>query len=70
METPVALDKHQVFLLCTDGFWELIEEKDMRKTLKRADTPQNWLERMNSIVKQNGQGTDMDNYTALAVWID
>lgn len=70
MKTPVELDKHQVFLLCTDGFWELIEEKDMRKTLKRADTPQNWLERMNSIVKQNGQGTDMDNYTALAVWID
>ncbi|MDE6642425.1 MAG: protein phosphatase 2C domain-containing protein [Acetatifactor sp.] len=59
----------QAFLLCTDGFWEYIEDRDMEKCLKKANDVQGWLDAMNAIVRQNGKDSDMDNYTALAVWI-
>ena len=70
IEEQIKLDKKQVFLLCSDGFWEVIEEKDMMKCLKKAKTVEQWLESMNEIVKENGKGQNMDNFTALAVWID
>ena len=70
IETPIKTEKKQAFLMCTDGFWEFIEEKDMTKMLKKAKTPKEWLDTMAEHVKKNGAGCDMDNYTALAVWIN
>ncbi len=58
------------FLLCSDGFWELILEKKMESTLRKADTPADWLEAMKKIVEKNGRHKDMDNYSAIGVWID
>lgn len=69
IEEPLKPEKKQAFLLCTDGFWEYIEEKDMIKCLKKAKTPEMWLEQMNAIVKKNGEGHNMDNFTATAIWI-
>lgn len=57
------------FLLCSDGFWELIDEKMMSKTLKKSNTPDEWLTRMQEIILHNGKGKNMDNYTAIAVFI-
>lgn len=65
----IRLSGHLSFLLCSDGFWELIDERQMAKTLKRSETPQQWLEEMESIIQQNGQNTDMDNYSAIAVFL-
>ena len=62
------LKKCQAFLLCTDGFWELILEDDMCRLLKESDSPEEWLNTMTEIVKQNGEGKNMDNYSAIAVW--
>lgn len=70
IEQPLKVEGHQAFLLCTDGFWEYIEDDVMAKCLKKASSPQDWLDKMNEIVKKNGEGSNMDNYTALAVWID
>ena len=56
--------------MCTDGFWELIEEKEMQKTLKKSKSPQEWLDTMAEMIRKNGAGYDMDNYTALAIWIN
>ena len=47
-------NRHQ-FLLCSDGFWEYIDEKHMEKTLKRAKTPEIWLAKMQKIVQKNGK---------------
>ena len=58
------------FLLCTDGFWELIEEKKMQHCLKKAKTPEEWVKLMEEIVRKNGQGKNMDNYSAVAVWVE
>lgn len=68
LSPPVLREKKQAFLLCTDGFWELIEEKKMEKTLKSSSSPEEWLIAMKAIVLKNGKSKDMDNYSAIAVW--
>lgn len=65
---PLPLKKCQAFLLCSDGFWELIDEKDMCDTLKTSDSVEEWIARMSDIVRVNGMGKNMDNYSAIAVW--
>lgn len=67
--TPVPLRKCQAFLLCSDGFWELIEETEMCRLLKKAQTVEQWLAEMVEVVRANGVGKDMDNFSAIAVWI-
>lgn len=66
---PVSIKPGMVFLLCSDGFWELIEEKTMSSLLKSSSDPQEWLERMEEKVCEAGREKDMDNYSAIAVWI-
>lgn len=63
---PLSLRKCQAFLLCSDGFWELIDEKDMCECLNAASDPEEWLAAMVEIVKKNGAGRHMDNYSAIA----
>ena len=65
----IRIKKGDAFLLCSDGFWELIEEKEMCSKLLETSTAAHWLEKMKSIVLDNGRGKDMDNLTALAVRI-
>lgn len=65
---PIPLKKCQAFLLCSDGFWELITEKEMCEQLKKASSVDEWLSNMIQIVKKNGMGKNMDNYSAIAVW--
>lgn len=65
---PIPLRKIQAVLLCSDGFWELINEDCMCQTLKDATTVQEWLDTMVEIVEINGNGRDMDNYSAIAIW--
>ncbi len=62
-------EERQAFLLCSDGFWELIDEKKMQHCLKKASSSKEWAELMESIVRKNGQGKNMDNYSAVTVWI-
>lgn len=63
------LSKYQAVLLCSDGFWELILEKEMCRTLKKSCSAQEWIMRMCEIVERNGQGKEMDNYSAIAIWL-
>ncbi|MBO5373349.1 MAG: serine/threonine-protein phosphatase [Lachnospiraceae bacterium] len=69
MVDNILLNKNTTFLLCSDGFWELIDEKTMGKTLKKAKDPESWLKDMEQIIWKNGRGTNMDNYSAIAVFI-
>ncbi len=61
--------QYQAFLLCTDGFWELIVEKDMERLLKKSSSPEMWLEKMSDVIQKNGMGTEMDNFSAIAVFV-
>lgn len=65
---PFPLKKVQAVLLCSDGFWELIDEEAMCQCLKDATSVEDWLETMIKVVEINGSGRDMDNFSAIAVW--
>ena len=65
---PSALRKSDAILLCSDGFWELITEKQMCECLKLSTDVEDWLFKMAEIVRENGKNVDMDNYSAIAVW--
>lgn len=66
---PVKRQGSQQFLMCSDGFWELIDEKRMANCLKKSSSPQEWVALMEEIIQKNGKGTNMDNYSAVAVWL-
>lgn len=68
------------FLLCSDGFWELIDEKHMMSLLLESKSAEEWLNDMKEYVlneasrhrekaKCDGKDWNMDNYSAIAVWI-
>lgn len=59
-----------VFLLCSDGFWEWVEDEEMLSSLKSAESPQEWVERMKNLAFEKGRGKGMDNLSALAVWVE
>ena len=69
---PVVSDAYTVhpgdaYLLCTDGFWELVEDHEMEADLSAADTPEAWLSAMEARLTSRASGRH-DNYTALAIW--
>lgn len=61
-------DGKHVFLLCTDGFWEYVLEKDMERLLHKAKDPEEWITSMVKILWRRAS-KENDNYTAVAVWI-
>lgn len=66
-EAPFALQTGDVFLLCTDGFWEPVTEAAMETSLGRATEPGQWLADMEAAIIQNAC-PGQDNYTAIAVF--
>ena len=67
--TSVSNHGEHTYLLCTDGYWELLDEQEMTDKLRANATIEEWLLDMNSDICQNGRNTDMDNYTAIAVHV-
>lgn len=55
-----------VFLLCTDGFWEYLDEAQMEQLLTQAPSPEAWLRQLESEVLRRGR-PGQDNYSALVV---
>lgn len=68
-EKNLSIDKNNCFLLCSDGFWEWITEKQMQRVLKKNLSAENQLRKMTDIVLKNGKGKKMDNYSAILVKI-
>lgn len=69
LSEPQNLHKYQAFLLCSDGFWELILEKEMCSFLKKSTSAAEWLRKMKDTVEERGAGEDMDNFSAIAVLV-
>lgn len=57
-----------VFLLCSDGLWELVEDEEIGCLLRLSSTPQEWLEALKSQVIRCAQ-SGFDNYSAIVVWL-
>ena len=60
---------HHAFLLCTDGFWEYVLEPEMETDLLYAESPEDWLRRMQTRLRQRTP-PDNDNNTAAVVWCE
>lgn len=67
----IPLDNCQAFLLCSDGFWECVDDKEMCRMLQKSDSPEEWVEKMALLVKKRNKKTidKMDNYSAIGVWV-
>jgi serine/threonine protein phosphatase PrpC len=65
--TPFPIADGDVFLLCSDGFWEYIDENAMIEALAQTQSPAEWLRAMEHDVVEHG-GSEQDNFSALAVW--
>lgn len=64
-----SLIKARAFLLCSDGFWENITEKEMSILLKKSKTVKEWIEQMEKRVLKNAEGTNLDNYSAICIFV-
>lgn len=64
--TAFPLRDGDVFLLCTDGFWEYVDEAQMEGALAAATSTEEWLLLLESRVVAGGID-GQDNYSALVV---
>ncbi len=62
----VKIEPGDAFLLCTDGFWELIKESEIIRALNIAPSAKEWMETMVEIIKTRLLPTS-DNYTAVCI---
>lgn len=65
---PLRPGRH-AFLLCTDGFWEYVLEREMEKDLAASYGPEDWIEHMRSRLSARVPAGN-DNNSAAAVWVD
>ncbi len=63
-----ALQSGDLFLLCSDGFWEFVWEAEMESALSCAGRPEDYLSALQKLLLSRAPA-DTDNYTALAVSI-
>lgn len=56
-------------LLCSDGFWAPVSEKEMLSTLERSGDVRQWIQEMADIIGEQPQKEDLDNYSAVGVWV-
>jgi PPM family protein phosphatase len=67
-DEPMPVLEGDVFLLCSDGLWEYVDEATMERSLSHTTTPQAWLDVLEAEVLQRAE-RGHDNYSALAVWL-
>lgn len=60
------LREGDAILLCTDGFWEYVTEREMLRALHRARNAEDWMARMVVLIKRRA-GKKNDNNSAVVV---
>ena len=68
VSSAVPLASGDAFLLCSDGWWEPVEDEQMERTLSAAADPGAWLTTMRTLVERAAR-RPQDNYTATAVFV-
>jgi len=69
LENPFVLQKGDVFLICSDGFWEYVTELEMLLDWCKSLNLRDWLDRMElRLLKVAPQS--QDNYSAIALYAD
>ena len=65
----ISVQKGDRLLICSDGFWEPVNERAMKNTIVRTKSAKDWLEEMKQII-MNEQNSDQDNNSAIAIVIN
>lgn len=67
----VDLTDGDAFLVCTDGFWEWVQEEEMEESLLAAHNSNEWLNTMNIIAERNvgNANKSRDNFSAFTIWL-
>lgn len=64
-----GVEAGDVFLLCTDGLWEYLDDAVLERTLSAAPNPGAWIGELGAEVRRAASHkTSHDNFTALTVW--
>ena len=66
----IGIEAGDVFLLCSDGLWEYVDDSLLERSLTIAAEPAAWLDSLALEVKRlAGHKSSHDNFTALTVWV-
>jgi PPM family protein phosphatase len=65
---PQALRAGDAFLLCSDGFWELVYETEIEADFAKADHPEEWLATLHERLRRRTV-PGSDNYSAVGVFV-
>jgi serine/threonine protein phosphatase PrpC len=65
---PVELHEGDAFLLCSDGWWDHLDDNTLARTLAQALDPQQWLDAMRAHIEAQRKPRQ-DNFSAIAVWV-
>ncbi|MEO7056771.1 MAG: protein phosphatase 2C domain-containing protein [Caldimonas sp.] len=69
-ERSWQLEAGDVFLLCTDGVWEFVEDDQLELALASSASPLAWLHELErNVLHGAAHKPRHDNFTALAVWV-
>ena len=63
----LPIQNNDVFLLCSDGLWEYIEENEMEEMLSQALSASSWMKLLEEKVIERGHQAQ-DNYSAMVIW--
>lgn len=67
---PVRLDPgYHAFLLCSDGFWECMEEENFCQQLQEKQAAEDWILSMVQKAQQDGKEFQ-DNYSAIGILLE
>jgi len=61
-----AIQPGDIFLLCSDGLWEMIRPKDLLKTFNEGGSPQSICDKLIDMANESG---GEDNITAVVVYV-
>jgi PPM family protein phosphatase len=65
---PVPIQDGDAFLLCSDGWWEYVTEREMELDLAGSESPADWLDQMTDRILSRAAGA-FDNFTAVGVFV-
>lgn len=63
---PITLEPGDAFLLCSDGFWELVNEKEILRALKVTTDAEQWMDLCIQLLRER-LTEHSDNYSAIFV---
>jgi len=68
VSAPFELERSDVFLLCSDGWWGALDREVLSQSLNEAAAPEQWLEAMMALTQKHADPRQ-DNFSAIACWI-